>query len=173
LPLAHEEDAPSFSHTPAAAIPELREPGATVRVLVGDAFGARSPVPALCQTLYLDVQLAPGARWRLPALAPQLAVYPVDGEVLVGGQSLPARTMGVLPAEQADLQAPASARLVVIGGEPLDAHRHMWWNFVSSRKERILQASEDWKAQRMGTVPGDSEFIPLPPTRFTPPEPLS
>ncbi|HET6829147.1 MAG TPA: pirin family protein [Ramlibacter sp.] len=173
LPLAHEEDEPSFSHTPANAIPELRQGGATVRVLVGQAFGLRSPVAALSETLYLDVQLAPGQQWRLPALAPELAVYPVDGEVRVGGQSLPACTMGVLPAGQAELQAPAGARLVVLGGAPLDAPRHMWWNFVSSRKERILQASEDWEAQRMGTVPGDSEFIPLPPTRFTPPEPLS
>jgi hypothetical protein len=65
------------------------------------------------------------------------------------------------------------ARLVVIGGEPLDAHRYMWWNFVSSRKDRIIQASADWEAQRMGHVPGEHEFIPLPPTRFAPPEPVS
>lgn len=173
LPLAHEEDAPSFSHTPAGAIPELGEPGVTVRVLVGAAFGARSPVPALSETLYLDVQLGPGGQWRLPALAPEMAVYPVEGELLVGGEALPVRTMGVLQRGLAVLQSQAGARLVVIGGAPLDAPRHMWWNFVSSRKERIVQASADWEAQRMGAVPGDSEFIPLPPTRFTPPEPLS
>lgn len=173
LPLAHEEDEPSFSHTPAAAIPEFADSGARVRVLVGEAFGVRSPVPALSPTVYLDVLLAPAGRWLLPALAPELAVYPVDGDVLVDGEVLPQRTMGVLQPGPAVLQAAAGARLVVIGGAPLNAHRHMWWNFVSSRKERILQASADWQAQRMGRVPGDSEFIPLPPTPFTPPEPLS
>ena len=165
LPLAHEEDEPSFSHTPAAAIPEFGEPGARVRVLVGEAFGVRSPVPALSPTVYLDVLLAPAGRWLLPALAPELAVYPVEGDVLVDGEVLPQRTMGVLQPGAAVLQAAAGARLVVIGGAPLDAPRHMWWNFVSSRKERILQASADWQAQRMGRVPGDSEFIPLPPRR--------
>ena len=81
----------------------------------------------------------------------------------------------VLTADQVNAlkQIAAAARFVVIGGEPLDGPRHMWWNFVSSRKERILQAAADWEAQRMGRVPNDEEFVPLPPTRFTPPEPIS
>jgi redox-sensitive bicupin YhaK (pirin superfamily) len=82
--------------------------------------------------------------------------------------------MAVLQAGQpCTITAAQDARFVVIGGEPLDAPRHLWWNFVSSRKDRIIQASADWEAQRMGHVPGETEFIPLPPTRFTPPEPLS
>jgi redox-sensitive bicupin YhaK (pirin superfamily) len=77
------------------------------------------------------------------------------------------------PGTTMTVSSPEPARLVVIGGEPLDAPRHMWWNFVSSRKDRIIQASADWEAQRMGRVPGDDEFIPLPTTRFTAPEPRS
>jgi redox-sensitive bicupin YhaK (pirin superfamily) len=175
LPLAHEEADPSFSHTPADAIPECSVGDARVRVLVGEAFGVRSPVPALSPTVYLDVWLPAGGHVELPALAAETALYGVDQPVEVDGMELPARVMAVLaPGQATTVFAPAGARLVLVGGAPLDAPRHMWWNFVSSRKERILQASEDWQAMRMGTVPGDDhEFIPLPPTRFTPPEPIS
>lgn len=174
LPLAHEEDEPSFVHTPAGAIPQVALDRAQVRVLVGSAFGATSPVQTLWQTLYLDVMLEAGGSIELPPLAPEMAVYPVLGEVVIDAATLPARTMAVLrPSEATTVYAQRAARFVVIGGEPLDGHRHMWWNFVSSRKERIIQASEDWQAMRMGRVPGDDEFIPLPPTRFTPPEPRS
>lgn len=174
LPLAHEEDDPSFVHTPAAAIPQVEVGHAQVRVLIGSAFGATSPVRAYSQTLYLDVRLPAGASIELPALVPEMALYPVQGDVVIEAATLPARTMAVLrPGASTTVHAQGAARFVVIGGEPLDAYRHMWWNFVSSRKERIIQASEDWQAMRMGRVPGDDEFIPLPPTRFTPPEPRS
>lgn len=175
LPLAHEEAEPSFSHTPADAIPECSVGDARVRVLVGEAFGAASPVPALGRALYLDLRLPAGGRVDLPALVPEQALYGIEGEVEVDGEPLPARRMGVLaPAAAVQLFTRSGARLVVVGGDPLDAPRHMWWNFVSSRKDRILQASADWQAMRMGTVPGDDqEFIPLPPTPFTPPEPRS
>jgi redox-sensitive bicupin YhaK (pirin superfamily) len=174
LPLSHEETEPSFSHTPASAIPERGVGDAQVRVLVGEAFGLRSPVPALSPTLYLDVWLPAGGRVELPPLAPEMALYPVEGSIEVDGEPLPERQMGTLVAGQpANLFAPMGARVVLVGGAPLDAPRHMWWNFVSSRKDRILQASADWEAMRMPTVPGDDEFIPLPPTRFTPPEPRS
>ena len=175
LPLVQEEVAPSFSHTPADAIPECSVGDARVRVLVGEAFGVRSPVPALSPTIYLDVWLPAGGRVELPALAAEQALYGVDQDVELDGAVLPVRVMAVLqPGRVTTVFAPAGARLVLVGGAALDAPRHMWWNFVSSRKERILQASEDWQAMRMGTVPGDDqEFIPLPPTRFTPPEPIS
>lgn len=174
LPLEHEETAPSFSHTPAEAIPEMSVADARVRVLVGEAFGARSPVPAFSRTLYLDIWMPAGGRMELPPLVPERALYVVEGDVEVDGDPLPVRQMGVLPpGEATSLFTHAGTRLVLVGGEPLDAPRHMWWNFVSSRKDRILQASADWEAMRMGTVPGDAEFIPLPPTRFTPPEPRS
>ena len=174
LPRGHEEDEPSFSHTPSTAIPELQADDAQVRVLIGQAFGAWSPVHTFSQTLYLDVSLPAAGSIALPALAPELAIYPVLGELSIDGQAFAAQTMAVLqPGHSSVVTANGPARFVVIGGEPLDGPRHMWWNFVSSRKERIIQASADWEAQRMGQVPGEHEFIPLPPTRFTPPEPLS
>jgi redox-sensitive bicupin YhaK (pirin superfamily) len=174
LPIAHEEDEPSFAHTPASEIPQVDLDRAQVRVLIGSAFGASSPVSAFSQTLYLDVKLEAGATIDLPALVPEMAVYPVQGDVIIDAATLRAGTMAVLrTGVPTKLHAQGPARFVVVGGEPLDAYRHMWWNFVSSRKERIMQASEEWQAMRMGRVPGDDEFIPLPPTRFTPPEPRS
>ncbi|GAB3776606.1 pirin family protein [Ramlibacter monticola] len=174
LPLAHEETEPAFSHTPADAIPEVAVGDAGVRVLVGEAFGARSPVPALSRTLYLDIRLPAGGRMELPALEQQQAVYAVEGALEVDGEPLATRRMAVLePGTAVALAAPAGARLVLVGGDALDAPRHMWWNFVSSRRERILEASADWQAMRMAGVPGDPEFIPLPPTPPTPAEPRS
>jgi redox-sensitive bicupin YhaK (pirin superfamily) len=173
LPLAHEEDPPSFSHTPAHAIPQVRVDDAQVRVLVGEAFGVRSPVPALSPTIYLDVALPAGGRLELPSLAQEVALYVVQGELAMDGAPLGTHAMAVLAAGASVVTAAADARFVVIGGDALEAPRFMWWNFVSSRKDRVLQASEDWQAQRMGAVPGESEFIPLPPTPFTPPEPRS
>ncbi|MRD47412.1 pirin family protein [Caenimonas koreensis DSM 17982] len=174
LPVEYEEIEPSFTHTPAADIPEVELATARIRVMVGEAFGAVSPVKAFSRTLYLDVALAAGGRLELPPLVPEMAIYVVEGEVAVDGQALPLRALGVLDtAAPAHIESAQGARFVVIGGDPLDAPRHMWWNFVSSRKERIVQASEDWEAQRMGAVAGDAEFIPLPPVRFIPPEPMS
>lgn len=173
LPLAHEEDEPAFAHTPAADIPETEVQGAAVRVLVGDAFGLRSPVPALGPTLYLDMRLPAGASLELPVLAAEMAVYPVENGLLIDGRTAAPRVMTVLDGWPVRLEAPQGARLAIVGGAPLDAPRHMWWNFVSSRKERIIEASADWEAQRFASVPGESEFIPLPLSRFTPPEPQS
>ena len=168
LPLAHEEDEPSFVHTPAADIPEFSRDGATVRVLIGEAFGHTSPVATLSPTLYLDVRLDVGAELVLPALAQEIAVYAVDGDLLLDGEPFAAHTLAALePGAGAVLRATHQAvRLMVIGGDVLDAPRHMWWNFISSRKERIVQAADDWEAQRIGHVPGETEWIPLPERRF-------
>lgn len=168
LPREAEEAEPSFEHTPAAAIPELRVGDATVRVLVGEAFDQRSPVHTLASTLYLDIQLPAGGQFELPPLAPEMALYAVQGALWVDGQALPTQQMAVLGPETVHLSTPEATRLVVIGGAPLDGPRHMWWNFVSSRRERIAQAADDWQAQRLGQVPGETEFIPLPETRFLP-----
>lgn len=170
LPREHEDGEPSFSHTPARAIPEIRLGDAEIRVLVGDAFGESSPVVTLSRTLYLDVMLPAGGTLELPALAAEMAVYAVVGELGVDGHAIGEGAMAVLePGRRVRLAASGACRFAVIGGEPLDGPRHIWWNFVSSSKERIVQASQDWEAGRFGAVPGDSEFIPLPPTRFTPP----
>ena len=173
LPREHEEDEPAFSHTPAAAIPEVRVGGARVRVLVGDAVGERSPVPALSRTVYLDVSLAPGASLDLPALAAELAVYAVQGDLLVADEAVAQGSLAVLESRPMRLESAGGARLVLIGGDALDGPRHLWWNFVSSRRERIIQASADWQEQRMGQIPGEHEYIPLPPTPLKPPEPMS
>ncbi len=163
LPQAHEEVEPSFSHTAAADIPSLDVQGVPVRVLVGEAFGLRSPVATLSPTVYLDLVLPAGARFELPALAPELAVYAIDGDVMLNGTAVAQHSMGMLPDGAGGmLQAQGAVRVVVIGGEPLDGPRFITWNFVSSRRERILEAGADWAAQRMGHVPGETEFIPLP-----------
>ena len=168
LPREFEETAPAFSHTSADSIPEVSVDGAVVRILVGEAFGKISPVRTFSKTLYLDVALAAGAPFTLPPLAAQMALYAVDGDLLLDGEPLAMHTLATLsPGAAVQLSANAPTRLVVIGGDALDAHRFMWWNFVSSRKERIVQAGEDWDAQAMGQVPGETEFIPLPERKFT------
>ena len=165
LPQAFEEVEPSFAHTAANDIPESTQGAARVRVLIGAAFGLQSPVKTFSQTLYLDVHLAAGGSFVLPALAPEMALYVVDGAIGLDDAPVPPYAMVLLGEGQgAVLRASggAAARLVVIGGEPLDGPRHIAWNFVSSRRERIEQASADWLAQRMGQVTGETEFIPLP-----------
>lgn len=163
LPLAHEEDEPGFCHTPAADIPEFEVDGATVRVLVGSAFGKSSPVKTYSQTLYLDVVLKEGHELALSGLPQEAAIYPVSGDLEIDGAPLALNNMALLDTSATQLvKAGSAAHFVVIGGEPLDGHRFMSWNFVSSSKERIVKAGEDWEAQRFDKVPGETEFIPLP-----------
>jgi len=166
LPREHEDAEPAFVHTPAAAIPELQVGSAVVRVLIGAAFGQTSPVAVFTPTLYLDIRLPAGATMQLPPLAEEMAVYPVNGPVAVDGAPVEARTMAILPAQRTViLQAQEPVRLAVIGGAALDGKRLMWWNFVSTSKQRIAQAVGDWEARRMGQVPGEVEFIPAPELR--------
>ncbi|MCC7704019.1 pirin family protein [Janthinobacterium sp. GW460P] len=171
LPKAHEEDEPSFTHTPQADIPVVPLDGAVVKVLIGTAFGQTSPVRTYMQTVYLDVALQAGRALRLEGLPPEAAIYPISGEVLVDGVALAPHTMALLQAGDVPVVTAGGgpAQFVVIGGEPLDGHRYLFWNFVSSSKERLAQAADDWSAQRMGHVPGETEFIPLPKAPLRPP----
>ncbi|WP_426113645.1 pirin family protein [Massilia sp. PWRC2] len=167
LPQAHEEVAPSFSHTPAVDIPTVALDGASVRVLIGSAFGRSSPVPTFSETLYLDIALEDCAEVLLTDLPQQAALYVVQGTLLVDGAALAPATMAVLEEGRAAgsstrLRAVGSVKLVVIGGAPLDGPRYIFWNFVSSSKERLAQAADDWEQQRYAMVPGETEFIPLP-----------
>jgi redox-sensitive bicupin YhaK (pirin superfamily) len=164
LPVEKEEDAPVFSHTPAQAIPSVQLQSATARVLIGSMFGVTSPMQAPSPTLYVDVAAQPGARITLTQSDAELAVYSVDNGLTVGTQLLAAHTLGVIAqeAESVIISAPQGARFVIIGGAPLESRRFMWWNFVSSSKERIEQAKADWAAQRMGQIPGETEWMPLP-----------
>ncbi len=163
LPKAHEEDEPSFAHTPAAAIPEMVVDGARVRVLIGSAFGHTSPVKTFSQTLYLDVSLKAGQQLSLSGLPQEAAIYPVSGSVDVDSAPVPQGTMALLDTSNSQrVSANSDAQFVIIGGEPLDGQRFLFWNFVSSSKERLVKAADDWEAQRFAKVPGETEFIPLP-----------
>ena len=163
LPVEHEEVAPAFIHTPASAIPQIDLPGARCRVLIGTAFGATSPVRAWSPTLYLDIALAAGAEIRIDDVASERAIYSVDGALDVDGERVEALQMAVLEAgASVSVRAERETRFVVIGGAPLDGHHFIWWNFVSSSRERIELAKADWTAQRFGSVPGETDFIPLP-----------
>jgi redox-sensitive bicupin YhaK (pirin superfamily) len=169
LPEADEEVAPAFSHTPETAIPRWAWGGVSARVLIGSAFGVMSPVRTHSPTLYIDLQLARGAQLVLsPQWAEERALYAVDGACRIGEQTVAPQTMAVLPAgQEVQLSAEENMRCVLIGGAPLGP-RFMWWNFVSSRKERIAQAAEAWAMQPNDTFPqvaGESEFIPLPERR--------
>lgn len=167
VPAEHEVDAPGFQHVPGAQIPACEVGGVLVRVLIGSAHGLTSPVRTLSPTLYLDLNfaLASGASLALAAVAEERALYSTDHDVELDGELVPACTMVVLePDAEPVLRAPRGARVVLIGGAPL-GHRYIAWNFVSSTMDRIRQAQDDWEAQRFERVPGETEFIPLPPRR--------
>jgi redox-sensitive bicupin YhaK (pirin superfamily) len=166
LPRDAEESDPSFTHTPADQLPVITEGDAEIRVLVGEAFGQRSPVVTKSPTLYVAIKLGAGAAITLPTLANQIAAYAVDGDISIDDRLVPRGVLAVLDAARpARLRAPTGAQLVLVGGDPLDGRRLLWWNFVSSRKERIIEAADAWERQAMGRVAGETEFIPLPEKR--------
>lgn len=161
LPGPEEEAEPSFAHH--EGLPVIEDNGTTVRLILGDLLGMSSPVATLSPTFYADVSLTPGRRLALPSEPDERALYVVEGTVDLGARSLPCGQMRVFEAGAEVIAASADgARFVVFGGAPLEGPRHVWWNFVSSREERIRQAAEDWKAGRFAPVPGETEFIPLP-----------
>jgi redox-sensitive bicupin YhaK (pirin superfamily) len=163
LPRSHEEGLPSFEHYDQAKIPGHSAEGKTVRVLMGSAYGLASPVRQDWNTLYVDVALEPGARLPIDAETEERAIYVVSGEIDLAGDRFGIGSLLVLrPGDALMVIAVTAARLVLVGGATMDGPRHIWWNFVSSSKERIEQAKEDWKTGRFETVPGDPEFIPLP-----------
>ncbi|MDE2370965.1 MAG: pirin family protein [Burkholderiales bacterium] len=165
LPQADEEMEPVFAHTPAAAIPAFEVGGARLRLLVGSAFGAESPVAVRSPTLFIDIAMVAGDALPLPP-ADERAIYLVHGDAQLDDRPLRPGTMVVLrPGDEPMLAADDDARAVLIGGAPLGPRR-IWWNFVSTRRERIDQAADDWAAGRFATVPGETEFIPLPERRF-------
>jgi len=163
LPKDDEETVPSFAHHGAAALPVVDGEGRRVRVLVGTIYGARSPVRTFSETLYADVSLTSGATLQVPAEPEERALYLVDGTVEIAGETVaPGRLLVLRPAAEIAVTARSAARLMLLGGAKLDGPRHLWWNFVSSSRERIEQAKADWRDGRFPPVPGDGEFIPLP-----------
>ena len=163
LPSSEEETAPRFEHTAAARLPLLDERDARIRLILGEWRGARSPVATLSPMLYADAALGAGATLELEAAFVDRAAYVIEGEVEHDGEAhAPGRMLVFSAGAQARISARSAARVLVLGGEPLDGERYLWWNFVSSRKERIAQAAADWKARRFAPIPGETEFIPLP-----------
>jgi redox-sensitive bicupin YhaK (pirin superfamily) len=164
LAAAAEEEAPGFAHHGADALPIVRGEGKDVRIVAGRMFGKTSPVVTGWDTLFADVVLDAGAKMPLDADYEERAIYIVSGEIDVAGDRFAAGQMIVFrPGDRIAVGAVTPARLAIVGGAAMDGPRHIWWNFVSSRKERIEQAKADWKAKRFDTVPGDdAEFIPLP-----------
>jgi redox-sensitive bicupin YhaK (pirin superfamily) len=163
LPRTHEETAPEFHHHPAATLPREQRGGALLRVIAGRGFGMEAPVRVFADTLNVAIDLSPDAELALEPSHPQRALYVLEGEAQLDGADIPPQHLVVLDAgTRPVLRARSPLKAMLLGGEPLDAPRHLWWNFVSSSKERIEQAKLDWLEGRFGKVPGDDEFIPLP-----------
>jgi redox-sensitive bicupin YhaK (pirin superfamily) len=163
LPRADEETAPGFHHHDAAALPRIERQGTLLRVLAGRGYGAESPVRVFADTLYVAIDLDADAQVTLEPSHPQRALYVLEGAAQLDGTDIPPQHLVVLDAGVSHvLRAKTPLKAMLLGGEPLDGPRHLWWNFVSSSKERIEQAKRDWREGRFGPVPGDDEFIPLP-----------
>ena len=167
MPSDKEEIDPSFAHLDGNELPIVNGEGKTVRVVAGSMFGARSPLATVSETLFADVSLDAGAAMPLDAECEERGVYVVSGEIDVSGDRFAAGQLLVFrPTDRITIKAVQPARYAVIGGAALDGPRHVWWNFVSSRKERIEQAKNEWRDGKFAGVPGDEiEFIPLPENR--------
>jgi redox-sensitive bicupin YhaK (pirin superfamily) len=164
LPAAKEEIDAGFSHHATTEFPTIQDNGNSVRVVVGSLYGATSPVPTLHETIFGDVTLGPGSSLPLDAAHDERAVYVIEGTIDIAGDKFkPGRLLVFKPGDKVTIKAVTPAHFVIVGGAPMDGPRHIWWNFVSSRKERIEQAKADWTAGHFGKVPGEElEFIPLP-----------
>jgi hypothetical protein len=164
LPQRDEETDPAFLHYAGRTLPETHDGGVALKVIAGSIQGLTSPVKTHSDLFYGDVTLEAGARFVLDATYDERAAYLIEGTVEVAGTSFEqGRLLAFAKAGEVVLKALTPARLVVLGGEPMDGPRHVWWNFVSSRLERIEQAKADWQRDQFGVrIPGEHEFIPLP-----------
>lgn len=162
LPTEAEEIEPSFEHYPASHIPAVHVGGADIRVVLGSAFGVSSPVTTQSGTLYVEVNLGPGHSVDIPE-AEELAVYVVEGSVAINQELVEAGILAVLErGASGSVAAESPARIMFAGGDALEGRRYIWWNFVSSSRERIDKAKRDWREQRFDAVPGETDYIPLP-----------
>lgn len=164
LPESHEESAPAFIHYGADELPMLNDHGVSVRVVAGEVMGVKAPTQTAWPTLYADAVLASGASLPLDATYVERAIYTVKGDVSIAGDIFgPGQLLVFRPGDAITITAGSDAQFIIVGGEPMDSKRYIWWNFVSSSKEKIEQAKEDWRKGRFDIVPGDEEdFIPLP-----------
>ncbi|MDF2494824.1 pirin family protein [Sphingomonas sp.] len=164
LPDGREELDPAFEHVPAADLPVIEGSGVTARVIMGDLWGKRAPTTTYAGTIYADIALAPGASVPIDAAADERAVYLVEGEATLEGLPLEPQKLYVLrPGIAATLRSATGARAMLAGGDAFTTPRHVWWNFVSSSRERIQEAKRAWMAREFPVVPGDEiEWIPIP-----------
>jgi redox-sensitive bicupin YhaK (pirin superfamily) len=163
LPQSHEEMPPAFEHHAESELPRISGEGKRVRLILGEGYGACSPASFPHPCFYAEAILAPGAILPLDADYDERAIYTVSGAIDIAGDVFgPGQLLVFKPGDRISVLATSNARFMIFGGEPMDGPRHIWWNFVSSRKERIDQAKADWAAGRFDTVPGETEFIPLP-----------
>jgi redox-sensitive bicupin YhaK (pirin superfamily) len=164
LPDGKEEIAPEFTNTASAHLPGFDEAGVSGTVVIGAFQGVASPVRAYSDTLYASIRLDPGARVQIPAEAEERAIYLLEGTVVIAGDRFPAdRLLVFRPGDEIVVSSENGAHLMLFGGASLGSPRHIWWNFVSSSKERIEQAKEEWRTAKFDIVPGDTdEHIPLP-----------
>lgn len=164
LPKRDEETEPAFGHYGQDELPVIEGEGKTLRLIAGSLFGKRSPVKTFSEMFFADVALEAGARLTVPAEHEERAVHVAQGTVTRAGQSFDAGQMAVLRSgDEIMIEASSAARILLLGGAPMDGPRRIWWNFVSSSQERIEQAKADWKEGRFPRIPGDDkEFIPLP-----------
>jgi len=164
LPAAKEEMEATFAHHDVAEFPIIKDNGKNVRVVVGSLYGANSPVPTVHETIFGDVHLRAGSKVPLDPSHEERAIYIIGGTVTISGETFEAGRLLVFKPDDAITIAGANdTHFVILGGAAMDGPRHIWWNFVSSRKDRIEQAKAEWKAGHFGKVPGDEiEFIPLP-----------
>jgi len=166
LPRAEEERAPDFAHISTDRLPVEEGEGIVACIIAGAFFGKKSPVATLSDLFYVDVLLQPGASLDIPALHEEQAMYIVEGRLELGGDGIfdAGRLLVCKPGKSVTIRSSGAgpARVMLLGGEPMDGPRYLSWNFVSSSSERIEQAKEDWRRQKFPAVPGETEFIPLP-----------
>ncbi len=168
LPKTHEEQAPAFAHHGAGELPVVNAEGKKVRLIIGSAYGATSPVVFPHPSFYAEALLAPGATLPLDPDFEERAIYVAEGEVEIAGDRFGQGQLLVFRAgDRISITTPSQsatqARIMLLGGAAMDGPRHIWWNFVASSRERIEAAKEDWRSGRFALVPGDEkEIIPLP-----------
>ena len=163
LPQTYEQSEPEFVHYPAAQLPVIRAPQAELRVLIGRVNDQQSPVRTPAPTLFVDVQLLADAQLDIQADYAERALYVAQGELLIAGQRVVMGELAVIAAGEAlSLRSDSGARAMLLGGEPLDGKRFLWWNFVASDKALIEAAKTRWQNEAFPSVPGESERIPLP-----------
>lgn len=167
LPKRYEESDPTFTHHGTDELPVVEGDGKRMRLITGSLYGAHSPVHTRSEMFYADIMLAKGAHLQIPTEHEERAAYIVEGSVELlphDGTYTAGQLLVFKPGAEITLRAHESspARMMILGGEPMDGARHIWWNFVASSKERIEQAKEDWRLGRFASVPEETEFIPLP-----------